>query len=151
MIALAFSLATVSHHHRSPGPANGRSLDERCAIGAAVLRDAASLDGSYKAAEKFVRRGSLVETCPNLLTALPPGWHVADAAAEAAAATIFPMAHTFATIFSIGMPVIAPDGRHATVNFGYGCNPPCGAEYVLRYVKGPTGWVLDSKRGLYVS
>ncbi|MBI0475908.1 hypothetical protein D9601_11150 [Sphingomonas sp. MA1305] len=123
-----------------------------CDLGRAVVRDlprpvqASSQGGVF--VDDDASRPSLLTVCPELRKALPPGYTIAKQEDRERANIAVPTEGVHfltATLYTIGIPTFAADGRSATVAWSYVCTGLCGATLVSRYVRSATGWHLDGE------
>lgn len=124
-----------------------------CEVGRAALRDLPLINhnlnipsyyGDFKPGQP-----NLLTRCPQLKHAIPDGYPPADDASRARAngaeQGIGEAYRPPAALYSVGIPELSADGRHATVSLGYSCTGLCGAAYIARYVRTRRGWVRDGK------
>ncbi len=145
MLMIIATLVIMSH--ATTPPRSGAI----CAAGAAAMRDLPSINHNPKIPAYFGElkpdRPNLLTICPKLRLAIPHGYSPADDDARERASGVEPMMGEVprlpAAIYSVGIPKLSADGRHATVSLGYSCTGLCGAAYVGKYVRTRRGWVRD--------
>lgn len=133
-------------------PTSSKSV---CAIGRAVLADMRPWGGDESYLETDPDRSGLMKLCPDLRDALPKGYRAADADARSRADIHAPVPGprpVAAYIYAVGSPVMAADGRSATVEIVCTCTGLCGSASRSRYIRTPQGWRRQGKpRMLWVS
>lgn len=128
-----------------------------CEVGKVALGDfmKSASDGS----DRFYGRVSpsepdLLEVCPELKAGLPAGYAKADDSARTRAGLSDSPNRigTPASIHSVSVPVIAADGKTATVSYYVFCGGLCGGGQYAKYVLRDNRWQRDGGVGtLYVS
>ena len=127
-----------------------------CDVGRAILADMLPGGGDESYLETDPERSGLMKLCPGLRAALPKGYRTVDDDARSRADIHAPIldqpSPKAAYIYAIGAPVIAADGRSATVEILCTCTGLCGSATRSRYIRTPQGWRRDGKpRMLWVS
>lgn len=118
-----------------------------CDVGRAALRDLPSIETdknveTYYAGVDAEHR-DVLEVCPQLRSALPARFPLADDNARARASVHVPapgMAARGTFIYAVGVPELGDDRKTAIVRFDYSCSGLCGGTLVARYVKTANGW-----------
>lgn len=123
-----------------------------CDVGRATLRDLPPPSFNPADATYYVdadpNHPGLMAACPDLRKELPAGYSVADEAAWSRARVHAPVLGRCiapTTIYLVGIPKVAADGRSATVEWGYECTGLCSGGFMSRYVRTPAGWRLDGR------
>ncbi|RYF11996.1 MAG: hypothetical protein EOO77_18265 [Oxalobacteraceae bacterium] len=146
MLALIASLVTGVVAADAPTPA------VVCEVGHVALHDLPFPDPNPVDVTYYVdadpSHPGLLRSCPALRGKLPAGYSAADGSAWSRANVHAPIPGqrtppTF--IYTFGIPKISPDGKSATVEWGYTCTGLCGGGLVSRYIRTSQGWRLEGK------
>lgn len=138
---LALMIASTGH-----GAAPSRVI---CELGRVVVADMPPpSDPGIYFIETNPAQDGLMKMCPHLAHKLPAGYAAADDDARSRAAEHVPTPgpqRPPAVIATIGVPLIAADGRSATVKVTTECSGMCGSGMLYRYVRTAKGWRRDGK------
>jgi len=121
-----------------------------CELGRIVLRDLAVIEKN-PGVETYYQVGSpghrdLLDACPNLRSALPTNFPLADDKARARASVHVPVpgpALRGVFIYQIDVPELSDDQTNAIVHFNYECSGLCGGTTDAHYVRTKQGWQRD--------
>ncbi len=120
-----------------------------CELGRVVVADLPPpSDPGIYFIETNPAQDGLMKKCPHLAHKLPAGYAAADNDARSRAARHVPTPgpqRPPAVIATIGVPLIAADGRSATVKVTTECSGMCGSGMLYRYVRTAKGWRRDGK------
>lgn len=132
----------------APAAATSKAI---CEVGRLALRDLAVIEKNagvetyYQAGGPDLHR-DLLDACPNLRSALPKNFPLADDKARARASVHVPVpgpALRGVFIYQIDVPELSDDQTKATVHFYYECSGLCGGMTDAHYVRTKQGWRRD--------
>ena len=121
-----------------------------CEVGRLALRDLAVIEKN-PGVETYYQVGrpghrDLLDACPNLRSALPTNFPLADDKARARASVHVPVpgpALRGVFIYQIDVPELSDDQTKAIVHFNYECSGLCGGTTDAHYVRTKQGWQRD--------
>ena len=121
-----------------------------CEVGRLALRDLAVIEKN-PGVETYYQVGGpdhrdLLDACPNLRSALPGNFPLADDKARARASVHVPVpgpALRGVFIYQIDVPELSDDQTKAIVHFNYECSGLCGGMTDAHYVRTKQGWRRD--------
>ncbi|KTT97990.1 hypothetical protein NS355_10240 [Sphingomonas yabuuchiae] len=151
-LSMLFTIVSLLIAPMAAQPAPSKSV---CDVGRAILADMRPWAGDETYLETDPERSGLMKLCPDLRTVLPSGYRMVNDDARRRADIHAPLPGPrpiAAYIYAIGSPIIATDGRSATVEVLCTCTGLCGSATRSRYIRTPQGWRRDGKpRMLWVS
>ena len=150
ILAISMAAAVASNNAKSKAI---------CDVGRAALRDLPPADKSGRSDTYYAvpdpRHSDLLDACPELQSALPTDYPLADDDARARAAIHAPLPGANprpAFIYTIDIPEISDDLKTAIVHMGYECTGLCGGGFEAHYVRTSKGWQRQGEiRMLFVS
>ena len=121
-----------------------------CEVGRLALRDLAVIEKN-PGVETYYQVGrpghrDLLDACPNLRSALPTNFPLADDKARARASVHVPVPGPSLRgvfIYQIDVPELSDDQTKAIVHFNYECSGLCGGMTDAHYVRTKQGWQRD--------
>ncbi|MCT8000770.1 hypothetical protein NZL82_02635 [Sphingomonas sanguinis] len=118
-----------------------------CELGKTVLADMPITSEAGRYIDTDSGQAGLLALCPELAGKLPAGYRAADADARLRASIHAPPLAgprpPVAILYTIGLPEIDKDGRHAKLTLTTECTGMCGSGMLYRYVRTSRGWRRD--------